>query len=110
MDLDPTLDDVDSEYEMFRELAGRVVEHPLDQAVRTGDLALRCYYVEHGEKATKKNWDKLAAVEKGSYRRLPVQRVALPSGTFFWRTFDDKIVEMTPQDARKNPMISFVAL
>jgi len=107
---DPTLDDEDSEYEMFREFAKNVVEHPLDQAVRTGDLALRCYYVEHGEKATKANWAKLTTVEKASYNRLPVQRVALPSGTFFWRTFNNNVVEMTSVMAHTSPMLSFQAL
>ena len=101
----------DDGYDMLLDMNNyTAVEHPLDKALRTNDQALRCYYAEHGEKATKLNWGRLGSAARASYRRLPiVSGSGLPSGTFFIRTYEEKAQEIPEASARDHPMFAFQA-
>ena len=102
----------DDGYDLMRELAEQApaAEHPLDQAMRTNDQALRCYYEEHGEKATKANWSGLDTRTRATYERLPIiSGTGLPSGVFFMRTYEGKVHEIRDTKAREHPMFAFQA-
>lgn len=105
----------DDGYDLLRELTesapDAATEHPLDTAMRTNDQAMRCYYEEHGEKATKLNWGSLAGSVRATYKRLPiVQETDMPSGTFFVRTYEGKVQPIPEENAREHPMFAFQAL
>ena len=85
-------------------------EHPLDTAMRTNDQALRCYYVEHGEKATKADWSSLGADVRATYNRLPiVAGTGLTSGSYFMRTYSEKVEPITERISQEHPMFAYQA-
>ena len=85
-------------------------EHPLDRAMRCGDVPLRCYYEEHGYQDTVNHYNSLSMGEKGTYNRLPrVAAAGIPSGAFYVRTYDGRYQEITADDAAEHPMYAFVA-
>lgn len=77
-------EDSECDYDLFRDLTEGTTaapEHPLDQALRTNNAALRCYYYENGTAA---GWDLLCAHEQAGYNRPPsLHEPSLPFGSFF---------------------------
>lgn len=97
----------DDDYDMWRDLAESMPEHPLECALRTNDPGLRCYYWENGGSAS--GWNTLSAAERQDLARPPVReepRVA--SGTFFMYS-GDRCVALTEQEARDAWNYSFRA-
>jgi hypothetical protein len=101
-------------YDNIRELVDNYVpiaEHPRDRAMRTGDVALRCYYEEHGEKKARTKYPLLTPIERASYRRLPgIHKTGLDPGTFFVRSMEGNIIKVTEKDARDHLMFAYLAL
>ena len=109
----PEQKDVASEYVLVSNATDRppTAERPLDKAMRTNNQALRCYCEEHGEEQTKSAFHLLSAEAQAAYKRLPiVANTGLPSGTFFIRTFKDKVLPITDQEAADHPMFAYQAL
>lgn len=103
----------DSGYDLMVDLFERppTAEPPLDKAMRTNDQALRCYYEEHGEKATKTRWHTLSAAARAEYKRLPiVTGTGLGSGSFFVRDYNGTAVQITDLNAREHPMFAYQAM
>ena len=101
-----------SNYVLVSEAIDRppTAERPLDKAMRTNDLALRCYVEEHGEEQTKQKFSTLSVRERAAYKRLPiVADTNLPSGSFFVRTYKDKIHMITEKEAADHPMFAYQA-
>ena len=95
-------------YKLMEDLGAS--EHPLDKAMRTNDLALRCYYVEHGEKAAKRDWHGLSAASRALYKRLPiVAGTGLASGSYFFRTYTNKVQPITERMSGDHPMFAYQA-
>lgn len=104
-------DDPECDYDLFRDLAEAApdAEHPLDRALRTNDMALRCYYWEKGHGAAT-GWDSLCEDEKDLYKRLPyVDEHRLPSGTYYTRGASGCLRPITETEAMENWSESFRA-
>ena len=105
----------DDGYDLFREHAEQAptvsMEDPLDTAMRTNNVPLRCYYEEHGKMAAHLLFPQLSASARAKYNRLPiVSDSGLASGAFFVRSCGGEVREISPEDARKDPMHAFQAI
>lgn len=85
-------------------------EHPLDQAMRCNDVALRCYYEEHGLRQTRNKFHLLTPEQRKAYDRLPVVHASgLHPGAYYVRTYDGRYQEIAKADAADHPMFAFQA-
>ena len=104
------MSDTECDYDLFRDLAEQTVpddEHPLEMARRTNDMALRCYFWEHGNVDA---WDTMSSAAKSSYKRPPmVDEIRLPSGTYYIYGAHGTLVPVTAAEALDNWAISFCA-
>ena len=83
-------------------------EHPLDTAMRTRDVALRCFFVEHGYKKTQQLFHTLNKKERASYERIPfIQHDAYPSGTFVVKLYDGGWQQIEPSQAKEHLLFAF---
>ena len=109
----PEKTDIASDYVLVTDAIDRppTAERPLDKAMRTNDQALRCYCEEHGEKKAQLAFHRLSAKARATYKRLPiVENTGLPSGSFFIRTYKDKVFPITDREAADHPMFAYQAL
>ena len=103
-------DDPECDYDMFRDLAEHSMpdeEHPLDRALRTNDIALRCFYWEHGNAD---EWESLSGSERESYRRPPtLPEHRLPKGTYYMYGASGCLRPLSKKEADDNWNYAFCA-
>ena len=105
-------DDPECDYDLFRDLTERPHvpdEHPLERALRTNDVGLRCYFWERGKEAAQ-NWDSVCAADKSTYVRPPVlDERRVESGSYYMYSGRGGLQTITEQQARDNWNESFRA-
>lgn len=102
----------DGDYDMFRDLVERgscpLDEHPLDRALRTNNIGLRCYYWEMGR--TDEGWGSLRQDEQKAFERPPVvQERRVPSGMYYMYSIDGSPTTIDEDTARAHWSCSFQA-
>ena len=85
-----------------------VKQNPLDIAIRTGNVALRCYCVEHGTERAVQIFPTLSCEEKEQYNRVPRASVDdLAPNVYYIRQYGGKNTEITSSDAELHKMYAF---
>lgn len=83
-------------------------EHPLDEAMRTQNLALRCFFVENGYSKTQALFHTLDKQEQQTFNRIPlIEHDTYENNTFLVQLYDGGWQVISEREANTHKMFAF---